>query len=78
MLNTESQGARTRLSYGDLQRELADSQGRLVTRAVLDRILRDYARELPEPEIVGGQRLWKSEDLKTFRSVMARDREARR
>ncbi|MBI4565184.1 MAG: hypothetical protein HY716_10875 [Planctomycetes bacterium] len=46
-----------------------------MTRAVLDRLLRDYARELPEPEIVGGARLWKTEDLGAFREVDRRDRE---
>lgn len=60
---------KTRLTTGDLQREFG------ISRSQLDRILRDWARELPEPEIVGGSRLWKSEDLEAFRSVISRDRE---
>ena len=68
-------GARTRLSYGDLQRGLAGRSGRPMTRAVLDRLLREFARELPVPEVVGGARLWKLEDLEMFREVLRRDRE---
>ncbi|MBI4563845.1 MAG: hypothetical protein HY716_04025 [Planctomycetes bacterium] len=69
---------KTRFSYGDIQRALADARGRPMTRSVLDRILRDYARELPEPETVGGARLWKVEDLEAFREVVRRDQECQR
>ena len=71
---------KTRLSYGDLQRELGrefELGGRPMTRGILDRILRDWARELPEPEILMGCRTWKVEDLDAFRSAVQRDREGR-
>ena len=80
MPKTESKTevTKTMLSYGDLQREFPDFRGRPMTRAVLDRILRDNARELPEPQRVGGQRLWRIEDLEEFKRVIRRDRERTR
>jgi len=59
---------KTKLTTGDLQRELN------VTRSVLERLLRDYARELPEPEILMGCRVWSVDDLAAFRAVAERDR----
>jgi hypothetical protein len=64
--------AKSRLSTGDLQRELG------LSRARLERVLRDWARELPAPEVVAGSRLWSVEALETFRSVVRRDQEATR
>jgi hypothetical protein len=64
--------AKTRLSTGDLQRELRLSRSRL------ERILRDWARELPSPEIVAGSRLWPAEALEAFRLIVARDQEGSR
>ena len=58
---------KTRLSTGDLQRLLG------ISRAVLERLLRDWARELPEPEIVAGSRLWPIEALGVFQEVLTRD-----
>ena len=72
------EAARSRISFGDLQRDLGDSRGRPMSRAVLERLLRDYGRELPTPEIVGGARLWRIEDLDAFREVWRRDQEAPR
>lgn len=62
---------KTRLSTGDLQRELR------LTRAKFERILRDYARELPEPEILMGCRVWEADALGAFRAALRRDAEAR-
>jgi len=62
-------GAKSRLSTGDLQRELH------LSRSQLERVLRDWARELPVPEVVAGSRLWPIEALETFRSVVQRDQE---
>jgi hypothetical protein len=70
--------ARTRLSYGDIQRALSVATGRRMTRAVLDRLIRDYARQLPEPEVVGGARIWPAESIAAFRAVVERDQEVRR
>jgi len=78
MADAETKQTRTHLSYGDLQRAFPDARRRPMTRAVLDRILRDFARELPEPELVGGARIWPLETLEAFRIVLARDRERRR
>lgn len=60
------QAARTRVSAGDVQRELG------ISRAVLDRLLRDYA--LPVPETVAGARTWPAEAMDEFRRALARDR----
>jgi hypothetical protein len=61
--------AKSRLSTGDLQRELG------LSRAQLERVLRDWARELPAPEVIAGSRLWDIEALETFKSVVRRDYE---
>ena len=68
---------RTRVSFGDIQRAFPDRKGRPMTRAVLDRLLRDYPRELPEPELVGGSRIWPAEALEAFRLVIERDEHRR-
>ena len=60
---------KTRLSTGDLQRELR------VSRSVLDRLLRDWPRELPQPEGIGGSRTWPVDSLPDFREVIRRDQE---
>jgi len=77
MAEAAANQARTHLSYGDLQRAFPDARGRPMTRAVLDRVLRDYARELPQPEVVGGARIWPADSIEVFRIVLARDRERR-
>jgi len=69
---------KTRLSFGDIQRAFPDGQGRPMSRAVLDRILRDYSREIPEPELVGGSRIWPVETIDALRVVIQRDQERRR
>ncbi len=69
--------AKTRLTFGDLQRELG-ADGRLLGRAILERLLRDWSRELPVPEIIGGSRTWPLEALEGFRSVLQRDQERTR
>ena len=61
-----------RLSTGDLQRELG------LSRSVLERILRDYAREIPEPDVVAGCRTWAIEALGEFRSIIEHDQQTRR
>lgn len=68
---------RTRLTFGDLQRELGTG-GKALGRAILERVLRDWARELPPPEIIGGSRTWPLEALESFRSVLQRDQERSR
>jgi hypothetical protein len=65
---------KSRVSFGDLQRELGAS-GKALGRAVLERLLRDWARELPETEIIGGSRTWPVEAVAAFRSVLQRDQE---
>jgi hypothetical protein len=60
------QETRTRISAGDVQRELR------ISRAILDRLLRDYA--LPAPETVAGARTWPAESMDEFRRALARDR----
>lgn len=60
---------RTRVSAGDIGRELR------ISRAVLDRLMRDY--QLPDPETVAGARTWPAEAIEDFRRVLARDREGR-
>ena len=69
--------ASTRMTLPDICRALADHRGRPLGRAVAERLLRDYARELPEPELVGGTRTWLVEAVEVFRVVLARDREGR-
>jgi hypothetical protein len=66
---SEMMPTKTRLSTGDLQRELG------LSRAQLDRIIRDWGRVLPAPEIVAGSRLWPIEALADFQSAVQRDRE---
>lgn len=63
---------KTKLSSGDLQRELG------ISRAVFERLLRDYARELPDPELLMGCRVWNTGDLGRFQDVLARDAAGRR
>ncbi len=66
------------LSYGDLARAFADANGRPNTRAILDRYLRDYARQLPDPVIIAGRRLWPPEMIDALRAVIERDQETGR
>lgn len=68
-LEAEMTASRTRISTGELQRVLGLTRGRL------ERILRDWARELPEPEIIAGSRTWAVDSVQTFQSVLARDKE---
>ena len=63
--------AATRLSSGDIQREMG------ISRAVLDRLIRDNPQLAPL-ETVGGSRLWPAEAIDLFRAAIQRDREARR
>ncbi len=63
------------LSFGDIARAFPDGRGRPLTRARLDRLLRDHARELPEPLIVGGMRLWPAGVVDALRIAMQREQE---
>jgi hypothetical protein len=63
---------KTRVSSGDLMRELG------VSRAVLDRLIRDWGRELPAAEIVAGSRLWPTSAVDEFRAILKRDQEVGR
>lgn len=72
---------KTRLSFGDLQKLLGEefhAQRRPLSRSILDRLLRDWAREIPEPEMIAGCRTWALDDLDMFRSIVRRDREGHR
>ena len=69
--------ASTRKTLPDICRVIPDHRGRPLGRAVAERLLRDYARELPEPEVIGGTRTWPAEAVETFREVLRRDREGR-
>jgi len=58
--------AATRLSSGDIQR------GMSISRAVLDRLIRDNPQLAPL-ETVGGSRLWPTEALDLFREAIKQD-----
>jgi hypothetical protein len=76
----EAMLTKTRLSFGDLARELGKEfsrGGRPLGRSYLDRLIRDLV-ELHPLETVGGSRLWDSSALEQFRNAVRRDREARR
>jgi len=60
---------KTRVSAGEIQRSLG------ISRAIFERLLRDFGHEIPRPEIVVGCRLWSVHDLRFFREVMRRDQE---
>ena len=60
---------RTRISAGEIQRNLG------ISRAVFERVLRDFGHEIPRPEVVVGCRLWAVHDLRLFREVLRRDQE---
>ena len=66
------------VAYGDLARAFPDGRGRPMSRGKLDRVLRDYARELPEPSVVGGMRIWPPDVIDALRVALAREAEGLR
>lgn len=71
---------KTRVSFGDLTRELGlefSRNRRPLGRSFLDRIIRDHP-ELTHLEVVGGSRQWDASALDLFRVAIRRDQEGRR